>query len=262
MKVVIFCGGKGTRMREETEYRPKPLVNVDGRPIIWHIMRTYAHYGFNEFILCVGYKGEMIKDYFMNLDWKNNDFTLHIKNGNKTVNYHTKEEEDWKITIVDTGAETQTAGRLKAVEKYIDDDTFMLTYGDGLSNVNINDLLQYHSSKGKIATLTGIHPMTTFGVIESENGIAKSFKEKPQLSGTINGGFMVLNKKVFDYIPEYDCMFENQPMINLSKDDELAVYEHHGFWMAIDTFKDVETINSMCTEDNCPWKVWKLNEKL
>lgn len=257
MKVVIFCGGKGTRMREETEYRPKPLVNVNNRPIIWHIMKTYSHFGFNEFILCAGYKGEMIKDYFMNLDWKNNDFTLHVKGGeNKEIEYHTREEEDWKITIVDTGLETQTAGRLKKVEKYIDGDNFMLTYGDGLSNVDIHKLIQYHNEKGKVATITGIHPMTTFGVIESENGIATSFKEKPRLSGIINGGFMVLSKKVFDYIPDHDCMFEDEPLKNLSRDNELAVCTHEGFWMAIDTFKDVEKINELCSDGEYPWRKW------
>ncbi len=258
MKVVIFCGGKGTRMREETEYRPKPLVNVDGRPIIWHIMKIYSQFGFNEFILCVGYKGEMIKDYFMNLEWKNNDFTIHIKNGGKReIEYHSREEEDWKVTIVDTGLETQTAGRLKRVKKYIDGDDFMLTYGDGLSSVNLEKLLEFHKEKGKIVTITGIHPMTTFGVIESEDGIAKSFKEKPRLSGIINGGFMVVNKKVFDYIPEEDCMFEGTPLKNLSKSNELAVCTHDGFWMAIDTFKDVESINEMCAEGKkYPWKEW------
>ena len=256
MKVVIFCGGKGTRMREETEYRPKPLVNVGGKPIIWHIMKTYAYYGFNEFILCVGYKGDMIKDYFMNIDWRNNDFTIDIKNGEKHVKYHTKEEENWKVTIVDTGLETQTAGRLKKVEKYIDSDTFMLTYGDGLCDVNINELIKFHELKGTVATLSGIHPTTAFGVIEKSDGIAKSFKEKPQLQGTINGGYMVLDKKVFDYIPNYDCMFEEEPLKALTNDNQLAVYDYNGFWMAIDTFKDVEKVNKMCEESNCPWKVW------
>jgi glucose-1-phosphate cytidylyltransferase len=257
MKVVIFCGGKGTRMREETEYRPKPLVNVGGRPIIWNIMKQYAYYGFNEFILCVGYKGDMIKDYFMNLDWKNNDFTLHIKNGEKSVEYHTSETEDWKITIVDTGLETLTGGRLKRVKNYIQEDTFMLTYGDGVSDVNLEELLAFHRAKNKIITLTGIHPMTNFGVIECEQGIAKSFKEKPKLEGIINGGFMVLNKEIFNYIPEHDCMFEEEPLKGVANDGELAIFEHNGFWMAVDTFKDVEKINQLCEEGNCRWKVWE-----
>jgi glucose-1-phosphate cytidylyltransferase len=254
MKVVIFCGGKGTRMREETEYRPKPLVNVNGKPIIWHIMKSYASYGFNEFILCVGYKGEMIKDYFMNLDWKNNDFTLHIHNGEKNIEYHTREEENWKVTIVDTGEETMTAGRLKRIEKYIDEDTFMLTYGDGLSNVNLGEVLRYHREKGKVATITGIHPMATFGLIESENGIAVSFSEKPKLTGIVNGGFMALSKRIFNYIPEKDCMFEDIPLKNLSEDNELAVRVHDGFWMAIDTFKDVKKINELCKGGKRPWE--------
>lgn len=257
MKVVIFCGGKGTRMREETEYRPKPLVMVGERPLIWHIMKLYSHYGFNEFILCVGYKGDMIKDYFINSDWRNNDFTISLVDGKKKITYHDKDVEDWKITIVDTGLETLTARRLNKVKKYINEDTFMLTYGDGVSDVNIKELLNFHNKKNKIATLTGIHPMSPFGVIESENGIAKSFKEKPKLEGMINGGFMVLNKKIFDYIPDYDCMFEEEPLKGVNTDKELAIFEHNGFWMAVDTFKDVEKINKICLSKKCPWQVWE-----
>lgn len=257
MKVVIFCGGKGTRMREETEYRPKPLVMVGERPLIWHIMKHYSYYGFNEFILCVGYKGEIIKDYFINSDWRNNDFTISIVDEKKKITYHDKDNENWKVTIVDTGLETLTGGRLRKVEKYINEDTFMLTYGDGVSDVNLQELLKFHNNKNKVATLTGIHPMSPFGVIESQNGIAKSFKEKPQLEGIINGGFMVLNKRIFDYIPDYDCAFEEEPLRGVNKDKELAIFEHNGFWMAIDTFKDVERINSICSSKKCPWKIWE-----
>ncbi|AJD30110.1 glucose-1-phosphate cytidylyltransferase [Clostridium sporogenes] len=256
MKVVILCGGKGTRMREETEYRPKPLVLAGGKPILWHIMKLYSYYGMNDFILCVGYKGDMIKQYFMEMYWRNNDFTLHI-NGDKYIEYHTKEEENWNITIVDTGLETLTAGRLKQVEKYIDEDIFMFTYGDGLSNVNLNELLKYHKSKNRIATLTGVHPISTFGLIDVENGIVKSFREKPMLKDMINGGYMVLNKKIFDYLPEQDCMFEKNPLRKLAYDSQLAVYEHNGFWKAVDTFKDVETVNKMCAKGVIPWKIWK-----
>jgi len=244
MKVVILCGGKGTRMREETEYRPKPLVEIGGKPILWHIMQSYSSYGFNDFILCVGYKGEMIKQYFMDMYWRNNDFTLDLS-GDRKLEYHTKEEEKWNITIVDTGIDTLTGGRLKQVEKYIDDKEFMFTYGDGLSNVNILKLLEFHREKGRIGTLTGVNPISPFGVMEVEDGIIKAFKEKPILKDLVNGGFMVLNKEIFKYLPTEDCFFEREPIKNLAKDNQLAAYEHKGFWVAIDTIKDVETVNKL-----------------
>jgi len=254
MKVVILCGGKGTRMREETEYRPKPLVDIGGKPIIWHIMKIYSSYGFNDFILCVGYKGEMIKQYFVDMYWRNNDFTLH-SDGDKKIEYHTKEEDNWNITIVDTGIETMTGGRLKQVEKYIDDEEFMFTYGDGLSNVNILKLLAFHREKNRIGTLTGINPISSFGVMEVEDGIINAFKEKPVLKDWINGGFMVFNKKVFEYLPNEDCFFEQEPIRKLAKDKQLAVYEHNGFWAAIDTFKDVEAINKLWDKGDHLWTV-------
>lgn len=255
MKVVILCGGKGTRMREETEYRPKPLVLINDKPILWHIMKFYSSYGFNDFILCVGYKGEMIKQYFMEMYWRNNDLTLDLENGQRVV-YHTKEEENWKITIINTGLETQTGGRVKAIEKYIDSDEFMLTYGDGLSDVNLQELVEYHRSKNTIATLTGVYPISNFGLMEVKDGIVKAFKEKPVLKDMVNGGYMVLNKKVFEYIKD-DVPFEEAPLVNISKEDQLAVYEHKGFWKAIDTHKDVLAVEKMCIEGNMPWKIWE-----
>lgn len=257
MKAVILCGGKGTRMKEETEYRPKPLVDIGGKPIIWHILKNYYHYGIKDIILCLGYKGYMIKRYFNEMNWINNDYTLQINNEMNIIKYHTKEDENWNITLVDTGLETLTAGRLKKIENYIDEENFLMTYGDGLSDVNIKKLVEYHKDKGKVVTLTGIHPTSSFGVIEVENGIAKSFKEKPQLDGMINGGFMVLNKKVFKYIADTDCMFENEPLMKITAEGELAVFEHKGFWTAIDTFKDVERVNALCKADKIPWKVWE-----
>lgn len=254
MQAVILCGGKGTRMREETEYKPKPLVLVGGKPIIWHIMKTYSKFGINDFVLCTGYKSDMIKQYFIEMYWRNNDFTLNMNHDNKIM-LHTMEKENWNITIVDTGLETLTGGRIKKIQNYIKDDTFLLTYGDCVSNINIKKLIEFHEIKGKIATLTGVHPMSPFGLIEIENGIAKSFKEKPRIDDVINGGYMVLDKKVFDYIPK-DCMFEEEPLKKLASDGELSVYEHNDFWMAIDTFKDVEKINKMWDEGEQPWKVW------
>lgn len=255
MKAVILCGGRGTRMREETEYRPKPLVLIGGKPIIWHIMKIYSHYGINEFVLCVGYKGDMIKQYFMDMHWRNNDFTSHINGGNE-IKFHTKEKEDWKVTIVDTGLETLTGGRLKKIEKYIDDDFFM-TYGDGVCDIDIDKLIKFHQEKGRVATLTGVHPLSPFGLIEVDDGIVKSFKEKPRLKDMINGGYMILNKKVFSYISNEDCMFEEEPLRNLAKSSELAVYRHDGFWTAIDTFKDFEKINKMWDQGERPWAIWE-----
>lgn len=252
MKVVILCGGKGTRMREETEYRPKPLVEIGGKPILWHIMKIYSSYGFNDFILCVGYKGDMIKQYFMDMYWRNNDFTLDLS-GDRKIEYHTKEEENWNITIVNTGIETMTGGRLKQVEKYIDDEEFMFTYGDGLSDVNILELLEFHRKKGRIGTLTGVNPISTYGVMEIEDGIVNAFKEKPILKDRVNGGFMVFNKEVFNYLGSEDCFFEQEPIRNLAKDKQLAVYEHDGFWVAIDTFKDVEAVNKLWDKGENLW---------
>lgn len=256
MKTVILCGGKGTRMREETEFRPKPLVEVGDYPIIWHIMKTYSHYGFNDFILCVGYKGDMIKRYFMEMCWLNSDFTVKT-NLPASIQYHTAAKDAWNVTIVDTGSETLTGGRIKQIKPYIDDENFMLTYGDGLSDVNIRDLCTYHHKTGKIATLTGVNPTSPFGIIETENDIVTTFKEKPVLADIINGGFMVLNRKVFDFIPDTDCAFEQEPLHKLAAEAQLAVYKHNGFWTAIDTYKDVERVNRLWRLGETPWKLWE-----
>jgi glucose-1-phosphate cytidylyltransferase len=259
MKAVILCGGRGTRMKEETEYKPKPLVDIGGKPIIWHIMKIYSHYGVNDFILCLGYKGNMIKQYFKDILWMNNDCTIHVKNSPSSIDYHTadKDKEKWNVTLVDTGTDSLTATRLKKIQKYIDDEDFFMTYGDGLSDVNITSLLDYHKQKGKAVTLTGIHPASNFGIIEVDNGIAKNFVEKPKTTATINGGFMVMNKKVFDYIPDEDCMFEEAPLKNITAKGELAVYNHEGFWTAIDTFKDIEKVNNLWDTGDRPWKIWE-----
>ncbi len=255
MQTVILCGGKGTRMREETEFRPKPLVEIGEKPMIWHIMKIYSHYGFNDFILCVGYKGYMIKQYFMEMFWRNNDFTLNLSKA-ASIRYHTQGDENWKITIVDTGQETLTGGRLKKVQKYIDGDTFLFTYGDGLSDLNLNRLFAFHNAKGKLATLTGVHPISPFGVMDVKNDEVTAFREKPVLEDMINGGFMVLDKKVFDYIPDADCSFEQEPLRSLAADNELCVYRHDGFWTAVDTFKDIERVGELWNSGKCPWKSW------
>lgn len=253
MKAVILCGGKGTRMREETEYRPKPLVLIDGYPILWHIMNIYSQYGVNEFVLCLGYKGDMIKEYFNNILWRHNDYTIHLNNKKKGIEYHSRNYVDWKITMIDTGEETLTGGRLRIAMDYIEEEEFFMTYGDGVSDVNIEELYEFHKRSGKVATLTGVNPVSSYGIIGVEDGEAKSFLEKPKVQGVVNGGFMVLKKSVVDYFPEKDCMFVQEPLKNIVFHGQLAVYEHGGYWKAIDTFKDVKILNAECKNGNYPW---------
>jgi glucose-1-phosphate cytidylyltransferase len=253
--VVIFCGGMGTRLREETEYKPKPLVAIGDMPILWHIMKIYGHAGFREFVLCLGYKGQLIKDYFLNYPWMANDVTLHLKDHRQEV-HQVHPPEDWQITFADTGLATQTGGRLLRIRKYIKTNEFCVTYGDGLANIDLEKLIAFHRSKKKVATLTAIHPMSPFGVIEAQAGLAKSFKEKPRLEGLINGGFFVFNRKIFDYLDD-SAPLEEDPLRKLASEGQLAVFEHRDFWMAMDTFKDVERLNKMWADGNRPWVVWK-----
>ena len=253
--VVILCGGMGTRLREETEFKPKPLVAVGDMPILWHILKHYSRHGFRRFILCLGYKGHLIKEFFLNYPWMANDVTLHLKD-HKQVVHATHAREDWEITFADTGASTPTGGRVAKIAKYVDADTFCVTYGDGLSDVDLDALLAFHRSKKKTATLTAIHPMSPFGVIEAEKGLAKTFKEKPRLEGLINGGFFVFDRKIFDVLGD-DAVLEEAPLRGLAAKRELAVYEHGGFWMCMDTFKDVERLNHMWTKGERPWVTWR-----
>jgi glucose-1-phosphate cytidylyltransferase len=256
MKTVILCGGKGTRMREETEFRPKPLVLIGDKPIIWHIMKIYSHFGFNDFMLCLGYKGELIKRYFMDMSWLNNDFTVSLGE-QSTVQIHSSNNDHWNVTLVDTGLEAQTGSRIRQIERYIDTDDFMLTYGDGLSDVDIPALLKKHGESGRIATITGVHPTSPFGVIQTQGGIVTAFKEKPVLNDFINGGFMALNRRVFSCIPEADCAFEQEPLHRLAQEGEIAIYPHDGFWTAIDTHKDIERVNALWSTGEALWKLWK-----
>jgi glucose-1-phosphate cytidylyltransferase len=258
MKVVILCGGKGTRLREETEYRPKPMVNIGGRPILWHIMKTYAHYGFKDFILCLGYKGDIIKEYFLNYEAMNNDFTISLGNHNSIRLYDNHRENDWTVTLADTGEETMTGSRVKRIQKYIDCDSFFLTYGDGLANVNINDLLQYHRSHGKIGTMTGVRPSSRFGELNLQGTRVVRFNEKPQvMDGLVNGGYFVFNTQFFDYVQNDDnCILEKEPLETLATDEQLIVYPHLGFWQCMDTYREYELLNSMWKSNQIPWRVW------
>lgn len=259
MKVVMLCGGMGTRLREETEYRPKPMVQVGGRPILWHIMKIYAHYGFKDFIICLGYKGNMIKEYFLNYEAMNNDFTIPLGNYSN-IQYHSNHQErDWCVTLADTGEETQTGARVKRIENYIDGDLFMLTYGDGVANINIKELVEYHKSHGKIGTMTGVHPSSRFGELVLKDNKIEVFNEKPQVTeGLINGGFFVFDKTFFKYLQEDDnCYLEKEPLENLAADGELMVYPHEGFWQCVDTYRELELLNNQWKSRNPPWKVWR-----
>jgi glucose-1-phosphate cytidylyltransferase len=258
MKVVILCGGKGTRLREETEYKPKPMVTIGDMPILWHIMKTYSYYGFNEFVLCLGYKGEMIKQFFLNYEWMLNDFTMNLKNRMEWITHFKNDLEDWKITFADTGQESLTAKRLKLIERYIDGDTFMMTYGDGVADIDLNKLLEQHNSKGKLGTLTALHPISRYGVIEQKDGLVTVFREKPMNNDLINGGFMVLNKKVLDMIkPEDNYMFEDITLPQLAKKEQLSLYKHDGFWHCMDTYRDFQKLNEIWDAGKAPWKIWK-----
>jgi len=233
MKVVILCGGMGTRLKEETEFKPKPLVEVGNMPILWHIMKTYAHYGFKEFILCLGYKGNKIKEYFLNFEELANDFTLNLRSKESRIMHHQSEKlEDWTIHFVDTGLKTQTGGRIARIKDLIGkDEDFFLTYGDGVSNINIKEIYKFHKKKGKTLTLTAVSPSSSFGIIEIKDNLITSFKEKPKLKGRINGGFFVCNKKIFDYInKDESCVFEEEPLKKMTKDKEIAAFEFDGFW--------------------------------
>ncbi|MCB0478119.1 MAG: glucose-1-phosphate cytidylyltransferase [Crocinitomicaceae bacterium] len=259
MKVVIFAGGLGTRLAEETGTRPKPMVEIGGKPILWHIMKIYEHYGFNEFIICLGYKGYMIKEYFMHYYLHNSDLTISVDKNDVKVHYN--KSESFKVTLVDTGDKTMTAGRLNRVKPYIDDETFMLTYGDGLSDVNLKDLLHFHYEHGKLATLTAIQPEARFGGMEiQENGEVSKFKEKPKGDGAwINGGFFVLNRKIFNYIdhPDIDTvMWEDMPIEELTKANELMAFKHEGFWKCMDAMRDKIELERIWSSNNPKWKLW------
>jgi glucose-1-phosphate cytidylyltransferase len=258
MKVVIFAGGLGTRLAEETELRPKPMVEIGGKPIIWHIMKIYGHYGFNDFIICLGYKGFFIKEYFMDYYMHNSDMTIEL--GSNKVDIHYTQSESFKVTLVDTGVETKTAGRLKRVKRYVGDETFMLTYGDGVCNVDVNQLVRFHQDHGKIATVTAIQPEARFGGMEfNEDHRVEIFKEKPKGDGQwINGGFFVLSPGVFDFLDDKadQTMWEDQPLELLSKKGQLMAYKHPGFWKCMDAMRDKIELEKLWQSGEAKWKVW------
>ena len=256
MKAVILAGGYGTRISEETELRPKPMIEIGGMPILWHIMKIYSHYGINEFVICCGYKGYQIKEYFSNYFLHRSDVTFDLKENEMEV--HEKFSEPWKVTLVDTGQDTMTGGRLKRVAKYIEkEDFFCMTYGDGLTDLNIDDLIKFHKGHGLQATLTSTIPPSRFGLIESTKGIVKSFKEKPaEEFNKINGGFFVLSPKVLSLLKDDRTIWEQEPLEKLASDGQLAAFEHEGFWHPMDTLRDKNVLESLWDSGSAPWKKW------
>lgn len=258
MKVVILAGGFGTRIAEESHLKPKPMINIGEQPILWHIMKEYSHYGFNEFIICLGYKGYCIKEYFADYFLHTSDVTFNLAKNEMTV--HNNYSENWIVTLVDTGLDTMTGGRVKKIQKYVGKEPFMLTYGDGVSDIDISKLVKFHKAHGKFATITAINPGQRFGVLDldSQNTV-KSFREKnKEDSNYVNGGYMVLEPEVFDYIDENcdDISFEKEPLENISKDGQLVAYKHDGFWKCMDTQRDKKELEELWEKGQAPWKAW------
>ncbi len=255
--VVILCGGRGTRFREQTETKPKPMIEVCGRPILWHIMSFYAGHGFKEFVLCLGYKASVIKRYFLDYAALQSDFTVDLSEGGQ-IAFHSAPKVDWKVTCVDTGLDAMTGARLKRVQPYVNGDTFFLTYGDGLTDVNVPETLAFHREHGKAATVTGVRPQNRFGELVVEGREVTRFSEKPAVEhGHINGGFFVFDRKVFDYVDNDDsCILERAPLERLATDRELAMFPHHGYWQCMDTYRDLVRLESDWNDGKPPWKTW------
>jgi glucose-1-phosphate cytidylyltransferase len=257
MKTIILCGGTGTRMKEETEFKPKPMVSVGGKPILWHIMKTYSYYGYNNFILALGYKGGMIKNYFLDQRAFLNDFTINVLNGK--TDFHNNEGDNFNVTLAETGQEAETGERILKLKKYITEDEFMVTYGDGVSDININNLVDFHRKQGTVGTISGFHPYSKYGLVKTDESNNKviNFEQKPVLFDYTSGGFMIFNKKAFNY-------FDNGPMedglIKMVKDGQLSMYKHEGFWKPMDTYREMEELNKLW-QDAKPWAVWQNDKK-
>lgn len=256
MKAVILAGGKGTRFSEETDFRPKPMIEIGGKPILWHIMKIYSAHGINEFIICCGYRGYQIKEYFSNYFMHTSDVTFTIQNGHMET--HRSCAEPWKVTLLDTGDQTMTGGRLAYVEPYVrSDDAFCFTYGDGVSDINISKTIEFHRTHGRLATLTAAYPPGRFGAIESVNGIVRAFKEKPEGDGGfINAGFFVLSPKIFTYIKNSETVWEQEPLASLAKAGQLMAYEHYGFWQPMDTLREKKILEELWSSGMAPWRIW------
>jgi glucose-1-phosphate cytidylyltransferase len=258
VKTVILCGGLGTRLREETEFRPKPMVQIGGRPILWHIMKIYDHYGFRDFVLCLGYRGDLIKEYFLFYEAMNNDFTICLGAKNQITYNGVHGEQDFRVTLADTGLETMTGGRVKRIEKYIDDEVFMVTYGDGVADLNVRALVDFHRAHGRLATVTTVRPISRFGVLDVDHsGRVVNFAEKPQSDAWISAGFFVFNRKIFDYLSGDDCILEREPLEHLVREGQVVAYRHNGFFFAMDTYREYKYLNELWESGQAPWKVWQ-----
>ncbi len=257
MKTLILAGGYGSRLSEETDLRPKPMVEISGRPILWHIMKIYSHYGFNEFVILLGYKGYQIKEYFYNYFLHQSDITIDLEN-NK-IDIHKSKTEPWKITLVDTGLNTMTAGRIKKVRDYVGDQTFMLTYGDGVADININELIKSHKNGKKYATVTAVQPLGRFGTLNiTDKEVVSSFHEKPKGDNAwLNGGFFVLEPEIFRYIEDENTLWEKEPMESLARESQLNAYRHRGFWRPMDTLRDKTDLEKLWNDGNAPWRIWE-----
>lgn len=255
MKAVILAGGLGTRLSEETTVKPKPMVEIGGRPVLWHILKCYSSHGINDFIICAGYKGYVIKEYFANYFLHMSDVTFDMQNN--TMKVHNRKAEPWSVTIVDTGDDTMTGGRIKRVRDYTDNETFCCTYGDGVGDVNIRALIDFHRKSGRLATLTGVQPPGRFGALQLQGEMVHSFQEKPEGDGSwINGGFFVLEPAVFDYIETDSSIWEREPLERLAADEQLGIFRHHGFWRPMDTLRDKLELENMWETKKAPWKSW------
>lgn len=256
VKAVILAGGLGTRLREETEFRPKPMVEIGGRPVLWHIMKILSTQGINEFVICLGYKGDQIKDFFLNYEARTNDITVKIGAGKSTVQHSSNNSENWSVTLVDTGVSTLTGARLYQTSKYIGADRFLCTYGDGLADLRVSELLNFHQNHGKIATVTGVRPVSRFGSMQIDNkGTVTEFVEKPLVEKWINGGFFIFEPEIFDYLDPSSSL-EKEPLEKLVAKGELKTFKHEGFWQPMDTYRESKELNELWDSNQAPWKIW------
>jgi glucose-1-phosphate cytidylyltransferase len=256
MKVILLAGGRGTRIAEESSIRPKPLVEIGGKPLLWHIMNIYAAYGYKEFLVACGYKGEMIKEYFHNFQWHNNDYIIHLHDGSRQI--LNSGPIDWQVGVIDTGIDTMTGGRILRLKPWLGGKTFLMTYGDGVGNIDLSALMEFHRSHGKLATVTAVHPPARFGELHLDGAQVQDFAEKPQTrEGWINGGFFVLEPQVLDYIQNEESSFEREPMEHLARDGQLMAFRHEGFWQPVDTMREKDLLEQLWQNNVAPWKVWK-----